>query len=109
MDIVGYTVGQCPGRGRWIPWQQATGFWAAPESNLFMQEVDSPLLIGCKQEPLQRKADNSTEWSIKRVGGEGGILSDHPKKFSVVMVKLKSFVVNERIVEKPFCQFYWEI
>jgi hypothetical protein len=42
-------------------------------------------------------------------GGEGGILPEHPKKFSVVMVKLKSFVVNERIVEKPFCQCHWKI
>jgi hypothetical protein len=42
-------------------------------------------------------------------GGEGGIPSTHPKKFSVAMVKLKSFVVNERIVGKPFCQRYWEI
>ena len=36
-------------------------------------------------------------------GGEAGILPEHPKKFSVAMVKLKSFVVNERIVENPFC------
>jgi hypothetical protein len=42
-------------------------------------------------------------------GGEGGILSEHPKKFPVAMVKLKSFVVNEQIVEKPFCQCHWEI
>jgi hypothetical protein len=31
---------------------------------------------------------------------ERGILSEHPKKFSVAMVKLKSFVVNQRILEK---------
>ena len=42
-------------------------------------------------------------------GGGGGILPEHPKKFSVLMVKLKSFVVNERILEKPFCQCHWEI
>jgi hypothetical protein len=36
-------------------------------------------------------------------GGEPWILPEHPKKFSVAMVKLKSFVVNERIVENPFC------
>jgi hypothetical protein len=42
-------------------------------------------------------------------GGEGGILPEHPKKFSVAMVKLKSFVVNEQIVEKPFCQSHWKI
>jgi hypothetical protein len=42
-------------------------------------------------------------------GGEGGILPEPPKKFSVAMVKLKSFVVNELIVEKPFCQCYWRI
>jgi len=44
-----------------------------------------------------------------RNGGEGGILPEHPKKFSVAMVKLKSFVVNEQIVEKSFCQCHWEI
>jgi hypothetical protein len=37
----------------------------------------------------------------------GGILPEHPKKFSVAMVKLKSFVVNEQIVEKPFPHHYW--
>jgi hypothetical protein len=46
---------------------------------------------------------------VVKAGGEGGILSEHPKKFSVGMVKLKPFVVNERIVEKPFCQCHWEI
>jgi len=45
----------------------------------------------------------------KGTGGEGGILPEHPKKFSVAMVKLKSFVVNEQIVEKSFCQCHWEI
>ena len=42
-------------------------------------------------------------------GGEGGILPEHPKKFSVAMVKLKSFVVNEQKAEKRFCQCYWII
>jgi hypothetical protein len=42
-------------------------------------------------------------------GGEEGILSKQPKKFSVAMVKLKSIVVNERIVEKQFCQCSWKI
>jgi hypothetical protein len=42
-------------------------------------------------------------------GGEGGIPSTHPKEFSVAMVKRKFFVVNEQIVEKPFCQCCWEI
>jgi hypothetical protein len=45
----------------------------------------------------------------RRSGGEGGIPSTHPKKFSVAMVKRKFFVVNEQIVEKPFCQCRWEI
>jgi hypothetical protein len=42
-------------------------------------------------------------------GGEGGILPEPPKKFSVAMVKLKSFGVNERFGEKRFCQCHWEI
>lgn len=42
-------------------------------------------------------------------GGEGGIPSSHPKKFSVAMVKPNFFVVNEQIVEKPFCQCHWKI
>jgi hypothetical protein len=40
-------------------------------------------------------------------GGEEGILPEHPKKFSVAMVKRKSFRVNEQIVEKPFSHRYW--
>jgi hypothetical protein len=44
---------------------------------------------------------------IKECGGEGGILPEHPKKFSVAMVKLKSFVVNQQIVEKPISHRYW--
>ena len=44
-----------------------------------------------------------------KYGGEGGILPEPPKKFSVAMVKLKSFEVNQRILEKPFCQCQWEI
>ena len=47
--------------------------------------------------------------SGEEAGGEGGILPEHPRKFSVVMVKLKSFAVNERFVEKPFCQCHWKI
>jgi hypothetical protein len=35
---------------------------------------------------------------------ERGILPEHPRKFSVAMVKLKSFAVNAQIVENPFCQ-----
>jgi hypothetical protein len=42
-------------------------------------------------------------------GGGGGILPEPPKKFSVAMVKLKSFRVNQRILEKPFCQCQWAI
>jgi len=44
-----------------------------------------------------------------RSSEEGGILPEHPKKFSVAMVKLKSFIVNGQIVEKSFCQCSWEI
>jgi len=44
-----------------------------------------------------------------KILAERGILPEHPNKFSVVMVKLKSFVLNERIVEKPFCQCHCEI
>ena len=40
----------------------------------------------------------------KGSGGEGGILPEHPKKFSVVMVKLKSFIVNEQFLQKSICQ-----
>jgi hypothetical protein len=42
-------------------------------------------------------------------GGEGGILSEHPKKFSVVMVKRKPNGINGRFDEKLFCQCHWEI
>jgi hypothetical protein len=62
-----------------------------------------------------RLATSSTSRRISRFqefcvcGGGGGILSIHPKKFPVAMVKLKSFVVNERIFQKPFCQCHWEI
>ena len=45
----------------------------------------------------------------EKSGGEGRIQSTHPKKFSAVMVKLKSFAVNERIVEKPLCQCHCKI
>ena len=47
------------------------------------------------------------------VGKDGwrrrGILSGHPKKFSVTMVKLKSFRINEQFLEKPFSHCHWEI
>jgi hypothetical protein len=43
----------------------------------------------------------------RSIGWEAWILPEHPKKFSVAMVKLKSFVVNEQIVEKPFSHRYW--
>jgi len=39
-----------------------------------------------------------------RSGGEGGIPSKHPKKFSMPMVKRNFFAVNEQFVEKLFCQ-----
>jgi hypothetical protein len=41
---------------------------------------------------MQRKRDG-----VRR---RGGVLPEHPKKFSVVMVKPKSFAVNEQIVSK---------
>jgi hypothetical protein len=47
--------------------------------------------------------------SLGESGGEGGILPEHPKKFSVAMVKRKSFVVNGGICQKVFCQHYWTI
>jgi hypothetical protein len=40
---------------------------------------------------------------------ERGILSEHPKKFSVTMVKRKFNGINGRFVKKPFLQCYWEI
>jgi hypothetical protein len=43
------------------------------------------------------------------VAEKGGILPEHPKKFSVMMVKRKSFEINEQFLEKPFCQCHWEI
>jgi hypothetical protein len=46
---------------------------------------------------------------VVEYGGGGGILSKHPKRFPVAMVKLKSFVVNDQIVEKPFSQCHWKI
>src|ERR1700690_612593 len=47
----------------------------------------------------------SFDWRMnRRYGGEGGILSKHPKKFSAAMVKPNSSVVNERKVEKRFSQ-----
>jgi len=52
---------------------------------------------------------STTGWDCCRYGGEGGILPESPKKFSVAMVKLKSFGVNERFGEKRFCQCHWEI
>jgi hypothetical protein len=38
-----------------------------------------------------------------------GVLSEHPKKFSVVMVKRKPNRINGRFDEKLFCQCHWEI
>jgi hypothetical protein len=45
----------------------------------------------------------------QRNGGGGGILSGHPKKFSAMMVKRKSFGINRQFIENPFCQCLWEI
>jgi hypothetical protein len=56
------------------------------------------------------QTEGKAEGSLFRTnGGEGGILPEPPKKFSVAMVKLKFFVVNEQIGEKRFCQCHWEI
>jgi hypothetical protein len=41
---------------------------------------------------------------LEMFGSDTGILSEHPKKFSVAMVKLKSFIANQPKVEKRFCQ-----
>jgi hypothetical protein len=46
---------------------------------------------------------------ILAVAERGGILSEHPKKFSVMMVKRKFNRINGRFDEKPFCQCHWEI
>jgi hypothetical protein len=43
---------------------------------------------------------------LDKSGGEGGILSKHPKKFSVAMVKLNSNAVNLEKCQKPFYQCY---
>ncbi len=51
----------------------------------------------------------SRDCSLLKSGGEGGMLSEHPKKFSMVMVKRKSFGINEQFLVKPFCQCHWEI
>ncbi|HEX8814520.1 MAG TPA: hypothetical protein VF753_03380 [Terriglobales bacterium] len=73
--------------------------------------------------PNQSKSENHAKRDIANIhavfrdlkgnlqghGGEGGILSEHPKKFSAVMVKRKSNRINGRFVEKPFCQCHWEI
>jgi hypothetical protein len=61
----------------------------------------------------KKKREKHTKWFASegndRSGGGGGIPPKHPKKFPVAMVKLKSFRVNQRILEKPFCQCQWEI
>jgi hypothetical protein len=53
-------------------------------------------LIGAEDEQyvLNRRCEN---------GGEE-ILPERPKKFSVAMIKLKSFGANERFGEERFCQ-----
>jgi hypothetical protein len=56
---------------------------------------------------IRRTALSTMCW--ENSGREGGILSDHPKKFSVVMVKRKPNRINGRFDEKPFCQCNWEI
>jgi hypothetical protein len=54
---------------------------------------------------MTRRRPNLKEYNWRR----GGILSEHPKKFSVVMVKRKPNRINGRFDEKPFCQCNWEI
>ena len=44
---------------------------------------------------------------IQNSGGGGP--PEYPKKFFIVMAKRKSFGINERFVEEPFCQCHWEI
>jgi len=63
-------------------------------------EAARPQVHGSDNLRSSRKESNSQ----KTTGVEGGILSKHPKKFPVVMVKSNFFVVNERKVEKRFCQ-----
>ena len=59
---------------------------------------------------LSKRASVMTfQRAVVEYGGGGGILPEHPKKFSVAMVKLKSFVVNDQIVEKPYSQCHWKI
>jgi hypothetical protein len=57
----------------------------------------------------KRASVMSFQRAVVEYGGGGGILSEQPKKFSVAMVKRNFFVVNEQIIEKPFCQCYWRI
>jgi hypothetical protein len=52
----------------------------------------------------KRTSVMSFQRAVVEYGGGGGILSKHPKKFPVAMVKPKSCVVNEQKVEKRFCQ-----
>jgi hypothetical protein len=59
--------------------------------------------------PAVGRGQESAKWLSKRYGGEGGILSEHPKKFSVVMVKRKPNGINGQFDEKLFCQCHWEI
>jgi hypothetical protein len=59
--------------------------------------------------PLVCASNHRRTVARKEYGGEGGIPPKHPKKFPVAMVKLKSFRVNQRILEKPFCQCQWAI
>jgi hypothetical protein len=47
--------------------------------------------------------------ALKAVWRRRGILSEHPKKFSVVMVKRKPNGINGQFDEKLFCQCHWEI
>jgi hypothetical protein len=66
------------------------------------------LPVGRAAQP-SRHAFASRVSSLLKSGGEGGILSEHPKKFSVVMVKRKPNGINGQFDEKLFCQCHWEI
>ena len=57
----------------------------------------------------KRTSVMSFQRAVVEYGGGGGILPEHPKKFSVMMVKRKPNRINVRFDEKPFCQCHWEI
>ena len=69
-----------------------------------------PITPASPKDKRTRDRNHSTaRLAIFDSGGGEGILPIDPKKFPVAMVRLKSFRVNERILEKSFCQCHWEI